>query len=57
VALESLASRSPWALVVVVVVCACTKLIALKIAVRGTKGDERAKVIRAVAELFRWWRR
>jgi hypothetical protein len=33
------------------------RLLILMIAIRGTKTEDREKIVLAVAQVFRWWRR
>ena len=52
--LQPLLAHGPWAVGLALGVPACAKLIALMIALRGSKPSERSDIIKAVAELFRW---
>jgi hypothetical protein len=57
VTLEPIASTAPWALATVLglaVVCKCIVAIG---AIRGAESKDRAAIIKAVADLFGWWRR
>ena len=56
-ALDALVSQSPWALFGTVVVLSLTLIIIVMIALRGADPKDRPNIIKAVAELFRWWRR
>jgi hypothetical protein len=45
-----------WAVVMVVTVLCGTRVLAIFISVRGVPAAERASVLRALAQVFRWWR-
>lgn len=55
--LHSLIPASPWAAAVALTVTGAAKIIVLRISLRGSDPKDRANIIKAVAEMFRWWNR
>lgn len=53
----TLSDLPTWSIVVLVTLVLVTFNLVVLLSQRGTNGDERAQVIRALAELFRFWRR
>lgn len=55
--IEPVLAAGPWALVALAGVLVIGKVLVAHIAIPGTESKDRAVIIRAIAEMFRWCRR
>ncbi|MER7332953.1 MULTISPECIES: hypothetical protein [unclassified Micromonospora] len=55
--IEPIAAASPLIAAVLVGLPVAGKVIVAGIALRGSESKDRAAIVKAVSELFRWWRR
>lgn len=54
---EPFVATSPWLVAVVVGLPVAGKVIVAAVALREAESKDRAVILKAVNELFRWWRR
>lgn len=50
-------SADVWTVAVVFGVPAISKIVIVCVALHGAPSEDRSKIISALAEMFRWWRR
>ncbi len=54
---EPFVAASPWMAAAIVGLPVAGKVIVAGIALRGAESKDRAAIVNAVSDLFRWWRR